>query len=273
MSVTICIAAVCPVLDCVMCTFDALVSSTTASADVAMKLDEIREHGAEWLVMFAGYSPRFKGLVERTRGNLAGGSLQHMIAALEEAYKVELLKRIETEILMQYGCTRDDFIDRGRAQFGDVRFSFLLDKIDEIDLEISLMVVGFDSGGASHLLQIDERGIVMRCDQILYHAIGTGRSAALGALHQNAAFSFGAEPGPILYKLCAAKFAAENAPRVGRMTFALIARKGGVRHVMRPEGVDKLREMWWEEGLRPVSDDALKVIRDSLASPTPPTTT
>lgn len=267
---TVCIAALCPVLNCVMCAFDMLISSATASAEAAMKLEEVRAHGAEWLILFSGYAPRFRALMERVKGTLAGGSLQDLITALETSYQVEILKRIETEILLQYGCSREDFIANGRQQFGDVRFNFLLDKIDDIDLEITLMAVGFDGNGAAHLLEVNERGVVTRVDQVAYHAIGTGRSAAVGTLHQNAAFSYGADLGTILFRLCAAKFAAENAPAVGQATFAVVAWRGGSRLAMAPGAIDKLREVWWREGSRPVPADALKIITENLGQPTPP---
>ncbi len=47
---------------------------------------------------------------------------QTVTEAFETAYALELHKVIETEILLPFGITRDDFIQKGKEWFGEVVF-------------------------------------------------------------------------------------------------------------------------------------------------------
>ena len=67
-----------------------------------------------------------------------------MTAAFGRAYALELRKFVETEILLLYGLTRDEFAEKGRDWLGD-RFNYLFDQISDDSLELEVMVAGLDA--------------------------------------------------------------------------------------------------------------------------------
>lgn len=260
--VTVCIAAVCPALGRIVWASDSLISSETAAVEGAVKMAEIKQYGAKWMVLFAGDAHRFRALVEHAQRLIAGGTLPHVMDAFSDAYKIELLKRIETEILLPYGWTRDEFLDKGRERLGDARFGLLVDQITQTKLSIDLLIAGFSDDGGMHMFQMDAYGVSTRIDQVRFHAIGVGANAAFGALYPVSYIFDEREPEQIVYRMCAAKFSAEAVPGVGEMTFLGWRDRNGAVGLLLPAGVGQLRLLWKQLGQPPVPPDAVHVIRE-----------
>ena len=251
---TVCIAAICKSLGRIAVISDRLISSEVASLEGAIKFSMVRrlEGYESWIAMFAGYAPRFASLIDRARAHLNGGGYADIVNAFEASYKLELLKRVETEVLLPYGWTRDDFLERGRTGLGDLRFERLCDRIESMTLDIDLLVAGFDEGGYAHMFELNSAGVVTRIDQACFHAIGIGASAALGYLYPIAGFGKSEVFENILYRVCVAKFIAENAPGVGSETSVVWMHRDGSIGGMYDQGVNQLRDAWSTSGQPPV---------------------
>jgi hypothetical protein len=244
---------------------DQMLSSDVASVDGATKMAMIAPVG-QWTAMFAGDATRFPPLMDRVRELLGDVrntrlSLGSVTAAVEKAYEIELRARVEVDILMPYGMNRDEFVTKGREAVGDVRFNFVMDRIAATDLGIELLVVGLDGYAQSQMFTVSAKGAIIP-SVLQYEAIGNGAPTALGTLYQLKYF-----PTPdledVLYRACAAKFAAENVPGVGRETFALLVEpmSGAWTLVME---VERLREIWESKGQPPFPSEARRIVSRDL---------
>lgn len=69
----------------------------------------------------------------------------------------------------------------------------------------------------------------------------------------------------VIYRLCAAKYAAESTPSVGRNTFLFALALGGKETtVISPEHLDELRDVWRREGQPPVPSGAITLLKNNL---------
>jgi hypothetical protein len=244
---------------------DQLLSSDVASVDGAMKMAMIAPVG-QWTAMFAGDATRFPPLMDRARELLGDVrntrlSLESIASVVEKAYEIELRKRVEVDILMPYGMNRDEFVARGREAVGDVRFNLVMDQIAATDLGIELLVVGLDGHAQSQMFTVTAKGAIVP-SVLRYEAIGNGAPTALGTFYQLKYF-----PTPdledVVYRACAAKFAAENVPGVGRQTYALLVEPmSGVWTVVME--VERLREIWESKGQPPVPSEARRLVARDL---------
>ncbi|HXA19925.1 MAG TPA: hypothetical protein VN380_23300 [Thermoanaerobaculia bacterium] len=244
---TVCIAVTPRFRSEIILVSDQLLSSDVNSVEGGFKFTSL---APAWYVMFAGHAPRFRPLIETMCEPLGDTrntrfTVQTIMAVAERAYYVELTKLIEIEILSPFGISRDDFVRKGRRWFGATEYSHVLNQIGSADLGIELLVVGVDAETQTQLFSVSSRGAVSP-SVLPYHAIGSGAYLALGALYQLAYF-----PGPDLtenvYRTCAAKFAAEAAPGVGRETHVMVTDPLMQKWAM-IFGVDDLRKIWQTEG-------------------------
>jgi hypothetical protein len=187
--------------------------------------------------------------------------LVRITSAFERACTSELHRIIEIEVLMPFGITRQDFVQKGREWFGETRFQEFVDQITRIDLGIELLVAGLDGYAESHLFSVSARGVVTPT-ALRYHAIGSGAFAALGSLYQLAYFP-SPEIDETVYRTCAAKFSAENVPSVGDSTYALIIEPmSGVWTLV--SEIDHIRETWRKNGQPPFPAQARRSIGRDL---------
>jgi hypothetical protein len=132
-----------------------------------------------------------------------------------------------------------------------------MDQITDMDLGIELLVVGLDAYAQTRLFTVSGKGIVTR-SALQYDAIGSGAPTALGTFYQLKYFPV-PELEDTIYRACAAKFAAENAPGVGRETYALlVAPMSGVWTLVME--VDRLRDLWQSDGQPPFPPKAHRII-------------
>jgi hypothetical protein len=240
---------------------DQMLSSDDASVDGAMKMAMIAPVG-QWTAMFAGEATRFSPLMDRVRDLLGDVrntrlSLGSVTAAVEKAYEIELRTRIEVDILMPYGMSRDEFVTKGREAVGDVRFNFMMDQIAATDLGIELIVVGLDGYAQSQMFTVSTKGAITP-SVLGYEAIGNGAPTALGTLYQLKYFPT-QDFEDVVYRACAAKFAAENVPGVGRQTYALLVEPMSGAWTLVKE-VERLREIWEGKGQPPFPPEARRIV-------------
>ena len=103
-------------------------------------------------------------------------------SGVRSAYRFELLKLIEVDILRPYGLAHDEFIRKGKRLLGEVRFNHVMDQVVAADLGIEILVAGLDAMGQTQLFSVSSRGLVTPA-ALPYHAIGAGAPVALGTLY------------------------------------------------------------------------------------------
>jgi hypothetical protein len=279
--VTVCIAAICEAAERLVFVSDAMISSDNTSAEGARKMDLITGQGP-WVAMFAGYAPAFLEMSEHVRRHLKGAcgvtecsslplndtTADGMIKGFECAHRVRLLKLIETNVLLNYGITREQFVQHGRQWFGDIRFAALDEEIRALDTDIDFLVAGFEPSGRPRMFSLTADGKAMRIDQLHYHAIGNGQFEALSALHPVAQFVHSKNVGEIVYRLLSAKFAAESAPRVGKdYTVAVVVSRSvglGQHKFIGLDAIAKAKEKWRESAAAPVPADVAAILNDEI---------
>ncbi len=255
---TVCIAVTQRFSTEIVLVTDRLLSSDIDSTEGGWKIAWLAPK-ATWYLMFAGEAHRFAPLVGRIRellGDIGDSrlTLETVIACTTQAFQREIEDVATAEVLGPYGLSRREFIENGLNWFGESRFIHLLDRLDEIDLGIDLLVAGLDAWGRTQMFSVSPRGVVTP-SVLPYHAIGSGAYLALGSLYPLAHF-----PGPDLaktvYRACAAKFAAEAAPGVGRETHAMVIEPMAGTWTIVME-VDRLRD-WWRTAGQPRFPPAAK---------------
>ena len=261
---TVCIAAICYRLGYIVEVSDQLISSDETSADAVLKTDTLVPD-VPWMVMYAGNAANYKRLLARIKSTLGDGKLPSaVISAVEEAYRVELLKIHETEVLNPYGMSRDDFFAFGKERFTEYKFNAIVDVLEQTHTDVSLMIAGYDERGDGHIYEASCWGVVKE-QPLDFHAIGSGRSIALGTLYPIPDFARSEDFIEVVYRLCAAKFSAESTPTVGTNTFLFaLARGGGEVSVMSPEDINALRDMWRNEGQPPIPNRAIELLKEHL---------
>ena len=261
---TVCIAAVCSRLNYIIEVSDRLVSSDETSADAVLKTDTLVPD-VPWTVMFAGRPDNYKRLLARIKASLGDGrSPAEVVAAVEEAYRLELLKIHETEILVPYGMSRDDFFVYGKERFTEYKFNAIVETLEQTHTDVTLLIAGFDERGDGRLYEASCWG-VMKEQPLEFHASGSGRGTALGTLYPIPEFARSENLLDVTYRLCAAKFAAESTPTVGESTFLFALARGGKQiSVLSPENLDALRRIWRTEGQPPVPDSAVSLLTEHL---------
>jgi len=168
---TVCIAAICSRLQYIIEVSDRLVSSDETSADAVLKMETLVAD-VPWTVMFAGLPTNYKRLIARIKANLGDGRAPaEIVQAVEEAYRIELLKIHETEVLIPYGMSRDDFFAHGKERFTEYKFNAIVEVLEQTHTGVTLLIAGFDERGDGHLYQVSCWGVVKE-QPLEFHAIG-----------------------------------------------------------------------------------------------------
>jgi hypothetical protein len=130
----------------------------------------------------------------------------------------------EVRYLKPRGWNIDQFNKRGIKGFTPSRFEEIDNELEDFQLEIDLLLAGFDHKGIGHIFTIDgNKGVVSRQDIPGFCSIGAGSIAA-----QYMMFYRGLSPifktRQALYFIIEAKTFAELAPSVGLKTDLRILR-------------------------------------------------
>jgi hypothetical protein len=223
---------------------DSMLSTVDMSADrLAIKSFAVAPH---WNAMFSAndLSP-VMAVRELMRSRFNGPvSLDAVIAEFQKAFQKELIAKAETSILAPFAMTVDEFKKNGLAQFGAEIFARLFYQIEQISLDMTFLVYGFDEKSRPHIFTIQNRGEIARYDQPAFWAVGSGQTSALGTLFSATRSVNILSPPELLYLLCKAKFSAESALGVGQNTTAMISKPDGTRVVLFNEELSSLKNFW-----------------------------
>lgn len=264
---TVCIAVLPRGSDAIILVSDELLSSEVTSVDGVLKWAPIVP-GLAWYVMDAGHAPRFQPLIRRVRDLLGDVkntrlTLETVTQAFERAFAIELTGLVEKDILLPYGLPHGEFMRKGRRLLGEVRFNKVMDQIVRADLGIEVLVAGLDAWTNQQLFSVSSGGLITPA-VLPYHAIGAGAFLALGTLYSLAHYpAFGSDLADTVYRACAAKFAAEAAPGVGKSTHAMVVSPMAGTWALLMD-VDRLRDLWQTRGQPPVPGRARVIIKRDL---------
>jgi hypothetical protein len=179
----------------------------------------------KWLAMFAGndISP-CRPILTAVSQELAQQDSKPITAELvkqsfEKQYQSYLSNLATSRVLGRWKLNMEQFLETGRARFGDDSFDNLVSQIEQIKLQFQFLVCGFDDFGGAHLFTVKNPGYIEDRQTPGYWAIGTGDYAAmstLGFFHQSVIKTL----GETYYNVMAAKFMAEKASHeVGEKSF------------------------------------------------------
>jgi len=214
------------------------------SADMsARKMHAIGNH---WVAMFSGNDishttpmlRHVKHLIQIDRE-----SLPDVVNAFVSAFKEQLRLRADNEILAALGYSLDEFKMSGLVQLGAETFSRILYEIQQTVIDLSFLIAGFDAG-VPYIFTVSSPGRVEHYEEVGFWAIGAGQTHALGAMFNLRKRIRFMDLAPALYRVCEAKFSAENAMGVGPTTYAMIMYPDGSRCLLPASGIESLKPLW-----------------------------
>jgi hypothetical protein len=223
---------------------DSMLSMSDMSADsLAIKSFAV---GGSWMCMFSAndMSPvvAISSSVRKEVGSTA--SLGEVISAFQSAFRKELVTKAESSILAPFNMTMADFRQTGLASFGSEIFSRMFYQIEQLSLDATFLVFGFD-GKNPHIFTIQNKGEVSHYDQPGFWAIGSGQTIAISSLFNLSGQSVAVKcPEHVLYLLCKAKFNSETAPGVGKKTTAIILNHNTKRFLIFNDALEEIRKVW-----------------------------
>lgn len=266
-SMTVCIAAVLPRAKKIILASDELISFGWTSVDGSLKLECLGPN-ERWTVMFAADDARrARAIILSIREALGDGeSTAEVIAACKAGYRDQLAEMFETEALRPFGLTLSEFETKGRAYFGDLGLNDIRRESALRDTGVTLLVAGFDIDKTPELFEVTPRGHVTEQYGWNFLAIGSGADKALASLYPYPDLCESQDLHHIVYRVCAAKFAAESASGVGPKTNISCIDENGETAFLLGREVDDLRDVWRNEGQPPFPDNARKLIEANLVS-------
>src|SRR5260370_3311564 len=182
LGMTICVAA--SVLDeGIICASDTMLSTDDMQAD--LRTMKFRSVGSSWMVMFAGNDispimPILELVDEQIRTDTEQKA-SGVAGYFASAYKTELNKKAENEVLGPLGLSLEEFRTRGLKQLGPAVFNRLLYDIQNIHFSLDFMICGYDSEGPP-ILTVTNPGTINYYDLASFWAMGIGQTIALGHL-------------------------------------------------------------------------------------------
>jgi hypothetical protein len=178
-----------------------------------------------------------------------GVDLDSVVKAIERAYTDEISYTAEIDILRPFRIARqalstddngDDVAPLIQEAFGRIH-----EAIEKLSTGVWLIVAGFDPNATPHILKVDDKGKCSIQDSPGFAAIGEGGPTAFDSLTMNSDFRFTTDRGTIIYRLCEAKFAAEQTcSSVGKTTAVLTIEPDGSWTLAPDDAIDRARIIW-----------------------------
>jgi hypothetical protein len=241
---TICVIGSCVETNSICWATDMKISMADMSADfAAIKVKRIGDH---WIALYSGSDVSYvPTIVREVKGRCReDDSLDNVSAAFRQAIQNQLRVKIENEVLASLGYTLEDFRQNGFAQLGEQQFAQVLFDVKNQKMDVSFLVAGFDENTNPHILVVQSNGTISDYSELGFWAIGSGQTMALGFL-----FNLKRRPRFLseidtMYRICEAKFNAENAEGVGEETIAGILQKDGEMANFQLAEIRELRGLW-----------------------------
>jgi hypothetical protein len=223
-----------------MLSFD---DTTPAIEDATLKDTFVSSH---WRALFAGDDvSSAPSVINRAKSQLTNVSEteDEVRSAIQKALQDETCDHITAKYLARWGIDLAEFRTNGFQEFGPVQFGKLFKTIQKFSLSLEFLVYGFDDDGP-HIFSIQDSGVI-RHDLEGRGVIGSGYYIAMGAFAGRTLYEL--ETAELVYRLCAAKFAAETARGVGKKTTVLVLESDGQQFFWLVQDIGKLRLIWEKE--------------------------
>lgn len=267
---TVCIAAHCyeskkPNEDCIICVTDTLVSTGDMSADLTVR--KLQPIGKHWMVMFAGEEISYiTPMLSHVRRTLRGGQefMNNVRDAFVSAYKEQLRIKAEDEILATIGYTLEEFRKSGLQELGSDIFSRLFYEIQQQTIGVTFMVAGYVNERPI-IFTVESPGTVKYYDELGFWSIGSGQTNALGSIFNSRRRVRFMNRAEAVYRVCEAKFNAENADGVGSNTALGLIYPDGSRSVLGAGAANELKPIWESTRTFIVPDPAQEKAKEILA--------
>ena len=253
---TVCIAAHCATDKCVVLASDMMISTVDMSADVAaMKMYPVGRH---WVAQFAWDDvSQVTALLDYVSDDMGheAETLPFVSNLFVKAYAYRLQRKVETEILGPIGYGFEEFKEKGLAQLGQQDFTRLLYEIQQQRLGLEVLVSGFDRT-EPHIFSVTSPGKITYYSQVGFWAVGSGDTHALGSFFNARNPLSSLDRASTLYRVCEAKFNAENAVGVGQTTCVMIVYPDGSRLNPTFDEIEGLKREWQRTRIMAVPDVA-----------------
>jgi len=255
---TVCIAGITSG-DTIVAMADMMVSTTYFSSDnMALKFHDLH---ADWKVIFAGNDVgRVLPLMEQAAIALSkkdSCSLVEAEEAMRQAFQKQLIQKQTDLVLARYGLRMEDFLKDGLSYFGESLFTSIKYQLDQIMLDCSFLVYGYDVNRHPHIFTVEDPGIVCNHDLYGFWAIGSGANRALSSLFFRN-YNLVKKEWMAIYLIAEAKFMAEGGS-VGEDTLMMVMHKDG--STLGSLSIAPLKELWVRAGQPKTPPEA----RDAVA--------
>ncbi len=265
---TLCIAAIGQHKDgpMIVTASDLMLSDTYygfSTETLALKFDPLGP-ARRWIAMFSGSPTVRRHVVDRAEALLNPSNddtLDVIVAAMETAYRDELKRKQEGEVLSQIGLDRERFL-RSRGKLGQDEFSRLLNRIEAVNLDTDFLVAGWEADGVPRIFSVHHPGIATQHDSLGFYAIGSGWLPAMGSLYRT--YDRYLSPADLVFRVCEAKFLGETAPGVGKFTVVYTIRNGGTHKIYSPDHVRQIRDFCAPGSTPSVPDQAREIAKAGL---------
>lgn len=261
---TVCISAVCTKDQAIVMASDQMLSmGGYMSADgCTTKVDPFYYH---WFSQFSAddvsaITPIYDNIRDYDESNPAGRVVD-VASIAKDSYKKQRLLQIEDDILASYGLTWEQFKSEGRTRLGDRDFEIVIEAIRRYDLQVEMLVAGFDGQNEPHIFTVGNPGKVDYYDKVGFWAIGSGRHQALASLFASQ-YRLNAPLEECVAHVLCAKFSAESAQGVGEKTFLIVYTKEDLLIGVSTDVEDAVKRGW--KRLPKIPSRLLPKIRQSL---------
>jgi 20S proteasome alpha/beta subunit len=243
---TVCIAAISE-FNQIVTASDMKVSVGHTSSDVVML--KIQPLSDRWHVMISGKIsqtyPLVEAMKERVR-KIPQPSVKDMRKIVSDEYAAYGRQLATDKVLSPYGLSMAEFMQK-RNDLGDLVFQQLMGEIARVQVGCDLIVLGHDQLSTPRILVVsnpteDHPSFVT--DMPHFAAIGSGGYLADTVLHYFQHYSGETIPETI-YQVASAKFMAESAQDVGKVSIVSVIDSKKEMTVLDHEFIDKkLRSVW-----------------------------
>lgn len=265
---TVCIAAHNFLSKSVICATDSMISIGDMSADASAR--KWFAFGNHWVAMYAGNdiscATPIRGRIRKRIEDRNKESMDDVVEAFVLAYQEELKVKTENEILGPIGYTLQGFKSNGLKQLGAEAFSRIFYEVQQQAIDVTFLITGFDESTSDpYIFTVSSPGKVEHYEEVGFWAIGAGNTHALGSMFNAQRHIRLLDFSDALYRVCEAKFNAENAIGVGRITNIAILYEDGRRELLGNDDCNSLRPFWEATRVINVPADARKRAAELLA--------
>lgn len=225
---TCCIAAICDDGDAIVLVADKMIGAGFVESQPDIQ-KVIKVH-RDWWVMFAGddISPVFeitdlvRNEIERRRSLY----VENVEEAVEQSYESARIKRAIYKYLNRWHMDVDKFVASGRAMLGKRLFTRTRRDIRDFNIDLELIVAGFDRNKEARIFSVDREGNVRRQDLPGFCAIGSGSLAAEYIMMYRGELCNKSLLREAIFYALEGKYFGEQASGVGTRTDMFILRAG-----------------------------------------------